>query len=298
MLLVVLGELPLPLRPSNTWTLREIGGPRQLVSGELPVVERPWLEALLRGTGVVTLALALFAVLPGKAGRREPGPSPIVSGPPSLARRAIAAVVGQMASPRGPLVVYLVAYLVLVNVLWFYNDRYALVLLPLVVALALGHCRQAAAPPHAWAALALFAVVAVVGTRDTLRFNQAVRDSWQSLVDSGVPPSDIDAGYVWTGWVLYAHPENLAGGPHRRRRAVDHVEASAPVHPREGGDRGLRRRPGSDLERRRTWPGPDRLFILKQRPSRGRRSRPASGETLRLTPSANSRSVSGSAGSR
>ena len=96
--------------------------------------------------------------------------------------------------------------------LWFYNDRYVLVLLPLVVALALGHRDQTVVPRLAWAALALFAVIGLAGTRDSLRFNQAVRDTWQSLVDSGVPPSDIDAGYVWSGWVLYAHPENLAPG--------------------------------------------------------------------------------------
>ena len=59
---------------------------------------------------------------------------------------------------------------------------------------------------------ALIATVAVVGTRDALRFNQGVRDSWQALVDSGVRPSDIDAGYAWTGWSLYAHPENLPKG--------------------------------------------------------------------------------------
>ena len=55
-------------------------------------------------------------------------------------------------------------------------------------------------------------MVAVGGTRDALRFNQEVRDTWQALVDSGVPPSEIDAGYAWTGWMLYAHPENLSHG--------------------------------------------------------------------------------------
>ena len=194
LLLVVLGELPLPLRPRNTWTLREVGGPRQLISGAWPVMEWPWLESLLRVAGIVTMALALFALLPRTVGQRVAGP-PGRTGPwASLARRATTALVDQVRSSRGPLVVYLAAYLVLVNVLWFYNDRYVLVLLPLVVALALGQRDQTLVPRLAWAALALFAVIGLAGTRDSLRFNQAVRDTWQSLVDSGVPPSDIDAG--------------------------------------------------------------------------------------------------------
>ena len=67
-------------------------------------------------------------------------------------------------------------------------------------------------PRLAWIAIAIFAMVGVVGTRDALRFSQSVRDNWQALVDSGVRPSDIDAGCAWNGWWLYAHPENLSEG--------------------------------------------------------------------------------------
>ena len=265
-LLVALGELPLPLRPSNTWTLREIGGPRQLISGEWPVIEHPWLESLLRVVGIVTMALALFAVWPRTVGQRVAGQPGSTDDRAPVARRAIAALVDQVRSARGPVVVYLAAYLVLVNVLWFYNDRYVLVLLPLVVALALGHRDQTAVPRLAWAALALFAVVGLAGTRDALRFNQAVRDTWQSLVDSGVPPSDIDAGYVWSGWMLYAHPENLAPG-----LTVDDVpwitSQRRPPYILAKGEIAA-----YDIVREVTWtddawwPGPDRLYVLKQRP--------------------------------
>jgi len=265
-LLVVLGELPLPLRPTNTWTLREVGGPRQLISGEWAALERPWLEALLRAAGIVTMALALFALVPRTVGQRVAGPPGSTGLLPSLARRATAGLVDQVRSSRGPLIVYLAAYLVLVNVLWFYNDRYVLVLLPLVVALALGQRDRTPAPRLAWAALALFAVIALTGTRDSLRFNQAVRDTWQSLVDSGVPPSDIDAGYVWSGWVLYAHPENLAPGLTAddvpwitSQRRPPYILAKAEIE-------------GYEVVREVTWtddapwPGPDRLYVLKQRP--------------------------------
>ena len=52
-------------------------------------------------------------------------------------RRALAAGIAAADSPRTPLLVNLAGSLFLVNVLWFYNDRYVLILLPIVVALAL-----------------------------------------------------------------------------------------------------------------------------------------------------------------
>jgi hypothetical protein len=147
-----------------------------------------------------------------------------------------------------------------------YNDRYLLVVFPVVTALALGgRAVRAHVPRLAWGVTALFAVVAVAGTRDALRFNQAVHDSWQSLVDSGVPASDIDAGYVWNGWLLYAHPENLTHGltsddvpwvtsnrrfPYALAKArVDGYDVTREVDWSDGVP----------------WPGPDRLFILKRR---------------------------------
>jgi hypothetical protein len=167
-----------------------------------------------------------------------------------------------------PLVIYLIAYLVLANVLWMYNDRYLIVLLPVVVALALGGRQQGAEVPRLpWTAIAIFAAVAVIGTRDALRFNQSLRDNWQALVDSGVPPSEIDAGYVWNGWWLYAHPENLSGGQTvndvpwitSQRRPTYILSTSVLT--------------GYDVVREVTWagdapwPGPNRLLILKRQAS-------------------------------
>jgi hypothetical protein len=116
----------------------------------------------------------------------------------------------------------------------------------------------------AWIPLAIFAAVAVVGTRDALRFNQSLHDSWQSLVDSGIPSSDIDAGYVWNGWWLYAHPENLAKGQTVQdvpwittgRRSTYILSKSVLT--------------GYDVVREvawtddSPWPGPDRFLILKR----------------------------------
>ena len=55
-MLTVIGEIPMPLRPNNTWTMRELGGARQLVGGAWQVPTRPWLELLLRGIGLVASA--------------------------------------------------------------------------------------------------------------------------------------------------------------------------------------------------------------------------------------------------
>ena len=242
----VAGEFPAPLREGNTWTLREIGGARQLLSGDWPVAPWPWLDYALRGAGLAALVLALLAV-----GRRTGGSWLTVT-------------------PRTPVLVYFAAYIALINVLWFYNDRYALVLLPLLVVVALsGDSGQNRPPRLAWVLTGVLAVVAGVGVRDELRFNQAVRDTWQSLVDSGVPPADIDAGYAWNGWILYAHPENLAPGQTaadvpwvmskralRYRLAKSLVDGYGVVRTVEWDD---------DF----SWPGPDRLYILRQQPASG-----------------------------
>jgi hypothetical protein len=169
-------------------------------------------------------------------------------------------------TPRMPLVIYLIAYLLIANVLWFYNDRYLIVLLPVVVALALGGRQHGGEVPRlAWIAIAIFAMVGVVGTRDALRFNQSVRDNWQALVDSGVRPSDIDAGYAWNGWWLYAHPENLSEGLTVQdvpwitsQRHPTYILSTAALA-------------GYDVAREvawtddAPWPGPDRLLVLKRR---------------------------------
>jgi hypothetical protein len=260
------GELPVPLRPGNTWTLLEVGGSRGLINGRQPASETTAIEIVLRGAGLLAFALALMSL------RRRDGVSlPTVRvgrTPRPILRRLLDAANTIPMTTRTPLVIYLVAYLLIANVLWMYNDRYLIVLLPIVVALALGERqRHVEVPRLAYVALAVFAMVAVAGTRDALRFNQSVRDSWQALVESGVRPSDIDAGYAWNGWVLYAHPENLAGGLTVQdvpwittTRKSTYILSKSPVD-------------GYDISREVTWdddppwPGPDRLLVLKRQVS-------------------------------
>ena len=210
LMLALMGEIPVALRPGSTWTLIEVGGSRGLINGLLPESNTTTIEIVLRGAGLLAFALALLS-LRGQ-GTSVP-PARAESTAASLPHRVLDAVKRIPITPCAPLIVYLVAYLLVANVLWMYNDRYLIVLLPVIVALALaGIGRGVEVPQMAWVATAVFAIVAVVGTRDALRFNESVRDTWQALVDSGVQPSDIDAGYAWNGWTLYAHPENLSSG--------------------------------------------------------------------------------------
>lgn len=241
------GEVPVPLRPNGTWTLRELGGARQLVAGEFPLGDLPWLVPVLRAAGLFALAVAGLAVW--RAARAIRG---------GVALRTL--------DPRTPVLVYLVAYLALVNVLWFFNDRYVLVLLPVAIVLGLSSLPSGRAGVRLGGALAAaYAVVAIVGTRDTLRFNDEVRAARQALVDGGVALADIDAGYVWNGWTLYAHPENLHPGQTAddvpwitARRPLPYRIAKAPTD-------------GYDVVRRIewvgdfAWPGPDHLVVLRRR---------------------------------
>ncbi len=63
--------------------------------------------------------------------------------------------------------------------------------------------------------LVIWAGVAISGTRDMLAFNEACATAARELEASGIPSWDIDAGYAWNGWRLYAHPDNLRPGANR-----------------------------------------------------------------------------------
>ena len=260
------GEVPSPLRAGGTWTLVEVGGSRGLINGSSPDSRGGMmLEIVLRASGLLALALAMLSL------RTRDDASTNASGQVTpVSRRFAQRLLGGFKripiTTRTPLVFYLLGYLVLANVLWMYNDRYLIVLVPLIVALALGARQRADPLPRlACVALTIFAVIAVAGTRDALRFNQSVRDSWQTLVNSGVRPSDIDAGYAWTGWVLYAHPQNLAKGMTvndvpwvtSNRRAL-YILSKSPL---EGYDVARVVNWHDDAP----WPGPDQLLVLKRR---------------------------------
>jgi 4-amino-4-deoxy-L-arabinose transferase-like glycosyltransferase len=228
LLFAALGEVPLPLRPDQTWTVLEVGASRTLVNGSLPLSQPVWLVLLLRVSGLLAVSLAFigsfgivravadFARLAAADALRTPIASRWL--PASRRRSGIDGSVGAgrhgtRSVATATLLTYIGAYLILTNILWMYLDRYYMVFIPPLVALLLGtapHATRYSRP--AVAALALFAVVGIGGTYDALRFNQAVHEAAQSLVAKGIPLSQIDAGYAWNGWWLYAHPANLGSG--------------------------------------------------------------------------------------
>lgn len=167
---------------------------------------------------------------------------------------------------RASLVTYLAASLILTNLLWMFHDRYYLPLFPPLIALTLGVPGLSARLSRlAVAALVLFGAVGLVGTRDALRVNEAAGEAVRELTAAGVPLSEIDAGYAWNGWLLYAHPENLPPGltPHldvpwvTSERQPTYIVATTPLE-------------GYEVIREISWPGlpwpaPNRLLVLERR---------------------------------
>ena len=197
----VAGEFPAPLRDRNTWTLREIGGARHLLSGDWPRQPLPWVDVALRGAGLLALALAVLAV----------------------ARRTAAS--WRTVTARTPVLVYLAAYIALINILWFYNDRYALVLLPLLVVVALtGDGGERRPPRLAWALTAVFAVIAC---------------------RRGARHAPLQPGGA--RHLAVAGRQRRAAGRHRRRLCVERVGAVRPSR-ESGAGADDRRRAVGDVE--------------------------------------------------
>ena len=264
LLLLVFRTIPQPLKPDQTWSLREVGASRALIDGGLASRAVTTFAWPVRAVTLLSTTLLLAALL----GRRGP-----VAACAALARITAARVrrlpedggaVAGWTVARTPLLTYIAAYLVLTNLLWMYHDRYYLVLVPPLLALTLASCRLDRYPRAATIALVCFAAVALIGTNDALRFNEAVGETSRALIDAGVPPSQIDAGYAWNGWRLYAHPRNLEPGQTPLRdvpwitstRKAEFAIATAHV-------------PGYEVWREVTWhglpwPGPDRLLVLRR----------------------------------
>lgn len=188
------GEIPSPMPHGQMWSLEEISS-RAMLPGGVPA--HPWAlsaQPWLMGAGaLVAGALVALAVRSPRRSRPE-------------ASRHLRVVW-----------IYGLLQLVSIHALWFYNDRYYLVLAP-VIALAAARALDDAprAQAVAFAGLAVVAVISITGTRDMLAVNHAAAEAVRALEASGVPPSAIDAGYTLNGWRLYAHPEQLAPGADRR----------------------------------------------------------------------------------
>lgn len=189
------GEVPSPMPHGQMWSLEEISA-RAMLPGGVPghpwaLDAQPWLMAL----GALVAGAALTVMVPPRRER-----------PMSRATARGVALVG----------VYGVLQLGAIHVLWLYNDRYYLVLAPVLAILG---ARVLDGRPRAQAvaacALVPWLAIAVTGTRDMLAVNHVAAAAVRALEASGVPAFQIDAGYTLNGWRLYAHPEHLPAGVDR-----------------------------------------------------------------------------------
>lgn len=235
---VTLGEIPSPLPNWQTWSLQDIGARAMLTGTAATSAWSAHVTPWLRGVSLVVIGAGVIALFhPGRAASND--------------RRGAGLLLGLAA-----------LHLILINTLWLYNDRYYIVFAPTVAYLAtrLGPMRLSIAGPL----LALWALVAVTGTRDMLAVNDACGRLARQLEASGVQPWEIDAGYAWNGWRLYAHPEHLVPGGDPRSD-VPFVTSDAPTpyaianSPQPGYDV-VEVVPLNDA----TWQATNRLYVLKR----------------------------------
>jgi hypothetical protein len=237
---LVMHQMPTPLPDWQTWSLQDFATRGGLLGGDLQpsawsVRVMPFVK--VAGAFVVSsLAVGVVASL-----RRYP----------PAARVVIALAVG---------------HVLLFNLLWFFNDRYYVVLAPSLAYLAvvpLAGDRRAL-----WVAaplLAFWGFVCVTGTRDMLATNDAVAGLERELEASGVPPSQIDAGYSLNGWRLYAHPENLLPPHADPHYDVPFVTSATPTPYRIVNVPG----PGEDVVKMVAlpaawWQVTDRLYVVRR----------------------------------
>ena len=230
------GGLHYPVFASEgTWISDELSSALTLLPGWTPV-QVP--EAVtIAGT---VLCWASFVSLASSAVRRAPpGPMP-------------------------PVLWWTIAGLVVTTaVLWLATDRYILAFLAPALSLVLGR-RAGVSWLRAATLLIPFAVIGVIGVRDRVSAERAIWSAIGDLRESGVPVSDIDAGYAANGWLQYAHPDHA----HRDGRgnvAVPFVNGDAQL------PWVIAAAPPSDGEVVReyrfvrTWRAPGSVFVMRRR---------------------------------
>jgi hypothetical protein len=177
--LIAVGRLPDPLHPGQVLSATELGLNRSLIrraSDPLPPLSTTMI-AVISTASFMSGAVAVGAT--ALAGRNAVGRLLIVSLLGHLGAAAVAVLI---------------------------HDRYYLPLLP---ALIFGPVRLISS--RTWTVVAGGLVIgglgaaAITGTIDALRFNEALARERAQLLSRGVRPQDIDAGYVFNGWWLYAH---------------------------------------------------------------------------------------------
>jgi 4-amino-4-deoxy-L-arabinose transferase-like glycosyltransferase len=167
-----------PFKPGGIWAFREIGATASFVPGWHADPLPRWAAA-----SAVTVALASAAIL-------------VAAWPRGAPREAEKFLLWNIAVQT-----------LLVAVLWLTADRYALVFVPLTAALVLARRPPQRSGPTV-ACIVAYAAITLAGAHDHLDYNRAVWSAVADLRAGGVPPRDIDGGYVVNGWLQYLHPDD------------------------------------------------------------------------------------------
>jgi 4-amino-4-deoxy-L-arabinose transferase-like glycosyltransferase len=162
---------------------------------------------------------------------------------------------------------YAFSHFILIMAVWLFDtwgsDRYSIVLLPpLIVLLANSQLKS----KSTIAGIALLSLISMLVAWNETQNKRASADGLAWLRDKDIPFANIDAGYAFNGWNLYAHPENLAPGTLRERdvpfvttnEKTPYVIATSPI-------------PGYRVLRRYSWSIPLRsleysVYVLEQLP--------------------------------
>jgi len=155
--------------------------------------------------------------------------------------------------------------------LWFFNDRYFLVMVPAgCLLLALAPPREKSGRAIAVAGVIALGLISITGVYDHQRGLEAIVAARDALERSGVPRGDIDAGYSLNGGDLYYCCENAL--------AIEQEKLAPQVPMITSGD--LARytiagapMPGTIIRRRISWPGPfgfgrRELYVLERIPAK------------------------------
>lgn len=235
---LALGEFPTPLPDWQTWSLQDIGARAMLTGTAATSAWSAHVTPWLRGLGVIVVAAAVVALVQER--RAAPGQ-----------RRG-----------AGLLLALAGLHLILINTLWLYNDRYYIVFAPAVAYLAARPGRMRL--PIALPLLALWAGIAVTGTRDMFGVNDSAGRLARRLEASGAKPWEVDAGYAWNGWRLYAHPEHLPPGGDPQSDVPFVTSDASTLYSIANSPQ-----PGYDIVEivplpDATWQTTQRLYVLKQ----------------------------------
>src|SRR5262245_30260427 len=209
--MLLAGEIPNP--QDGMWQLNTLGRERHLLQGSpmrdfLPL----WLNPLLFVLSFLSSAVIIVKVVD-----------------------VIRTGIGNL---PGLFIWYGFSQFGLIMALWFFgpwgSDRYAMVLLPpLILILTNSQIKSKVALATITVLFALSLLVVWNETQTSRAIAQGV--AW--LRARNIPFANIDAGYVFNGWILYAHPENLTPGavPERdvplvtSREKKPYVIAASPI---------------------------------------------------------------------